>query len=63
MLERGAKVNEANGKGERPLHLCCQSGMLETAQILCKAGADVNLSDLRGDAPIHVACKVIFIKK
>ena len=66
LINHGAKVNQANQKGETPLHIASALGLNNLSQALLKAGANCNLTTLAGNldsesqevynqTPLHLA--------
>ncbi|XP_063924516.1 putative ankyrin repeat protein RF_0381 [Zophobas morio] len=55
LLRRGLNINEPNKNGVSPLHLACNCGNLETAQILLAKGANINDVDYNELDALHYA--------
>jgi len=53
LIEHGAKVDEADAAGVRPLHVAAARGRIEVAALLIEHGADVNAQDNFGNSPLH----------
>ena len=55
LLALGADVNKSvNLNGYAPLHIACQEGHLEIAQVLISAGADSHAKNAMGKSPIDI---------
>ena len=59
LLEKGADPNAQREKdGWTPLHICSESGQLESAKTLLSCGAKVHVNNCKdGLTPLHVACR------
>lgn len=57
LLERGAKVGEANCYNHTPLHIAAHFGYTELAQLLLERDADVEAVDREGNKPLHIAAR------
>ncbi|XP_040472272.1 NF-kappa-B inhibitor zeta-like [Falco naumanni] len=60
LISLGANVNEQDGLGKTPLHLCAENGYLRVLEVLknCKnngVSVEVNLIDHYGLTPLHCA--------
>ncbi len=55
LVERGAKVNVTDKKGQTPLHLAAIGDAVDTAQLLVERGAKVDVTDKEGRTPLHSA--------
>ncbi|XP_038023573.2 uncharacterized protein [Anas platyrhynchos] len=60
LISLGANVNEQDGLGKTPLHLCAENGYLRVLEVLknCKDNGmrvEVNLTDHYGLTPLHCA--------
>jgi ankyrin repeat protein len=56
LLEGGSVLEERILTNHNsPLHIACDNGHLEAAQVLLKAGASVNIGNAFGNSPLH-AC-------
>ncbi|XP_032854075.2 uncharacterized protein LOC116962942 [Tyto alba] len=60
LISLGANVNEQDGFGKTPLHLCAENGYLRVLEVLknCKNNGvhvEVNLTDHSGLTPLHCA--------
>jgi len=55
LLEKGADVNEKDGRGRTALLLAAVAGHKDVAELLISHGADVNLSNDYGWTPLHFA--------
>ena len=55
LIARGARVNEADMRGNTPLHKAVNDGNVAVAEILVAAGADVSKGDDKGVTPLAIA--------
>jgi ankyrin repeat protein len=56
LIQRGARLNDANRHGETALHIACRAGHLEAARSLLRAGASSKLITHTGSTPFYIAC-------
>jgi len=59
-MEKGGSakyVDQANDKGECPLHSATRSGDKKTVEILHKYGARINRNNLNNETPLHLAAE------
>lgn len=56
LLQRGARLHDANRDGETALHVACRAGHLEAARRLLRAGASSRLITEAGLTPFFIAC-------
>ena len=52
----GARVDVADGYGQRPIHFACRDGHLDLALWLVAQGADIGETTHTGGQPLHFAC-------
>lgn len=57
LLEKGAKANNPDSKGYRPLQLATIKSNSEIAELLLEHGANPNVQNKLGDSPLHEAAK------
>ena len=62
LLAHGADVNQADDRGETPLHAAVKCGYLHLVPMLLHAGADPNVVDREGNMPLHLAARSVFTK-
>ncbi len=55
LLDRGAKINQANTNGATPLYIAAQEDQLDTAKLLLDRGAKVNKAKTNGVTPLLIA--------
>lgn len=55
LIEMGANVNQANKKGDTPLHSACEHFQVETVRVLLKAGAKPQVKNRSGCGPLTKA--------
>ena len=53
LLEAGADKNEANDRGETPLHIMAERDSPNCLRLLLEAGADVSARNKFGQTPLH----------
>ena len=57
--DSGTDVNEADSKGETPLHKACHASKLQIMTLLLRQGGiDISRSNNNGQTPLHIASKV-----
>jgi ankyrin repeat protein len=56
LLESAADVNAIQMDGQTPLHLACEKGHLDIAQLLLESAADFNAVNKDGFSSLHLAC-------
>ena len=53
----GALSDPPDSNGVTPVHVACDRGQADIAQLLCDCGADVNRRTGDGLCPLHLACR------
>ncbi|KAJ3648582.1 hypothetical protein Zmor_020375 [Zophobas morio] len=56
LAKYGAKLNDGDRLGCRPIHYACIKGRRDVVEKLVDAGADVNVKNRFGFVPLHYAC-------
>ncbi len=57
LVEHGANVNAANGRGETALHAAARQGSNAIVRALVELGADLNATDSSGKTPLDLAAQ------
>lgn len=55
LIKAGIQVNQADDKGETPLHSAAENDARTVVQLLLDHGAEVNAADHQGNTPLHWA--------
>jgi 26S proteasome non-ATPase regulatory subunit 10 len=55
LLDKGAKINQADSFGATPLHMAVLGGQKEMVELLISKGADVNVKSHNGKIPLQMA--------
>ena len=57
----GALCDVSDSNGVCPIHVACDRGHADIAQLLCDCGADVNRRTRDSLCPLHLACRYLSI--
>ncbi|KAI0989805.1 hypothetical protein GJ496_009321 [Pomphorhynchus laevis] len=55
LIERGARINRADGDRIRPIHVAASLGCKDIVSLLLNNGAQLNVRDRNGYSPLHCA--------
>ncbi|MBO9497203.1 ankyrin repeat domain-containing protein [Thalassotalea sp. G20_0] len=58
LIDHGADVNAADGKGQTPLHITAANGDKTCLKKLIEKGAKVNATNNNGETALHIATKI-----
>ncbi|KAK4894036.1 hypothetical protein LTR27_007620 [Elasticomyces elasticus] len=54
LMSAGARLNDRNAKGQTPLHLAVEHGLVTMVALLIRCGANVEVPTVEGLTPLHI---------